>query len=182
MAQWTGRRPARPRFDLRVVAGAIVLVIALGAYVYKRWIAEPLPPLTGIARVADGDSLEIGGTRIRLEGIDAVELHQTCTDPRGQAWPCGERAMREVRNRVAGRRLRCESKGRDRFDRVLAVCFLDDGSDLNAWIVRQGWAVTYGHGHPYQAEQDEAKAARRGIWAGSFTPPREWRQQHQRTD
>jgi endonuclease YncB( thermonuclease family) len=109
-------------------------------------------------------------------------LHQTCTDPKGQSWPCGERAWREVRSHVAGRPLRCESKGRDRFQRVLAVCFLDDGSDLNAWIVRQGWAVTFGYAHTYQAEQDEAKAAKRGIWAGSFTPPREWRQQHQRTD
>ena len=184
MATWTGRRWGRPpaRIDVRAVAGMIILVFALGFYVYKHWIAEPPVPLNGIVRVADGDSLEIGGARIRLEGIDAVELHQTCTDPKGQSWPCGERAWREVRNHVAGRRLRCEPKGRDRFGRVLAVCFLDDGSDLNAWIVRQGWAMTFGYARVYQAEQDEAKSAKRGIWAGSFTPPQEWRQRHQRTD
>ncbi len=53
-----------------------------------------------------------------------------------------------------------------------------DGSDLNAWIVQQGWALAYGHAQVYRSEQDEAQAAKRGIWVGTFTPPREWRQQH----
>jgi endonuclease YncB( thermonuclease family) len=45
-------------------------------------------------------------------------------------------------------------------------------------MVRQGWAVVFGYGRNYRAEQAEAKAAKRGIWAGTFTTPAEWRQRH----
>ena len=52
-----------------------------------------------------------------------------------------EKRHTELRAHVRGRELRCEPKGHDRFERVLAICFLPDGSDLNAWIVRHGWAL-----------------------------------------
>ena len=76
---------------------AAILLGALGYYGYKYFTAEPLPPLTGIATVADGDTIEIYGTRIRLEGIDAVELDQTCQDVNKQSWPCGRAALRALR-------------------------------------------------------------------------------------
>ena len=47
-------------------------------------------------RVADGDSIEFGGQRIRLRGIDAPELHQECRDLSGRNWPCGRRARDEI--------------------------------------------------------------------------------------
>ena len=81
-------------------------------------------------------------------------------------------AARELRAHIRGQTLRCESKGSDQFQRVLAVCFLPDGSDLNAWMVAQGWALTWGHARRYQAEQEAAQHAKRGIWAGTFTHPR----------
>ena len=59
---------------------------------------------------------------------------------------------------------------------------LPDGSNVNAWMVQQGWAVTSGYAEVYGAEQAEAKSAKRGLWAGSFTPPRQWRDQHPRTE
>lgn len=175
-ARPAGRRPV----DVRAIIIAAVLIGSLGYYGYKHFTAKPLPPLTGAATVADGDTIEIYGTRIRLEGIDAPELEQTCGDVNGQSWPCGRSALRALRAHVQGHDLKCEPKGLDQFKRVLAVCFLPDSSDLNAWIVRQGWALAYGHAQVYRTEQDEAQAAKRGIWAGTFTPPREWRQQHPR--
>jgi hypothetical protein len=66
--------------------------------------------------------------------------------------------------------------------RVLAVCKLPDGSEVNAWLVRQGWALATGFVKMYESEQDEAEAAKRGIWAGAFTPPWKWRQEHPRRD
>ena len=49
---------------------------------------------------------------------------------------------------------------------------------MNAWMVRQGWALAYGYAGTYHAQQDEAQTARRGIWAGAFVPPAEWRKRH----
>ena len=72
----------------------------------------------------------------------------------------------------------CRPTGVDRYHRLLAVCVLTDGSDINAWLVRHGWALAYGRGTSYHSEQSEAQAGRRGIWAGTFTLPAEWRKQH----
>jgi endonuclease YncB( thermonuclease family) len=60
---------------------------------------------------------------------------------------------------------------------VIASCSLPDGTDLNAWLVRQGWALASGFTRAYASEEAEAKAQRRGIWAGSFVAPRGWRRQ-----
>ena len=55
---------------------------------------------------------------------------------------------------------------------------LPDGSELNGWMVRQGWALAYGRAGSYRSYEQEAQAARRGLWAGNFVPPWEWRQRH----
>jgi endonuclease YncB( thermonuclease family) len=180
MSPWIAhpKRPAIRRSGGRALIGVAVLVVSLGFYAYKYWKTSSLAPVVGAAWVADGDTLEISGARIRLEGIDAPELDQTCADDKGHSWWCGRTATRELRAYVRGRELKCEPTGFDQFERVLAICFLPDGSDLNAWMVRQGWALASGYGKTYQSEQDEAKAAKRGIWAGTFTPPREWRHSH----
>ena len=194
MAGWVGRRIARApenqRGDSAALVGLVVLAVALAFYGYKHWHGEPLvggawykhwdaKPLVGAASVVDGDSLEISGTRIRLTGIDAPEMHQTCTDARRETWSCGRAAARELRARIGDRELKCEQTASDRYRRVLAVCFLPDGSDVNAWMVRQGWAVASGYAPNYRSQQDEAKAAKRGIWAGTFMLPAEWRQRYQ---
>lgn len=160
----------------------IVLIGSLGIYVAEKWMQPHGAPIVGNAFVADGDTLTISGTRIRLVDIDAPELDQTCLDFQGRDWPCGRQASAQLRGHVRGHDLTCQPKSRDQYGRVLATCSLPDGSNLNAWMVAQGWAVTYGYADVYGAQQAEAKSAKRGIWAGSFMPPRQWRQLHPRTD
>jgi hypothetical protein len=46
-------------------------------------------PISGIARIIDGDTLAIGETKIRLEGIDAPESDQVCLDRNAAKWSCG---------------------------------------------------------------------------------------------
>jgi endonuclease YncB( thermonuclease family) len=160
-------------FDSRPIVALVVLAVLLAAYAYKHW--EPRSPLIGRARVIDGDTVDISGTRVRLEDIDAPEANQTCVDSKGQAWPCGKIATDQLRAHVNGREVNCRPSGFDRYRRVLAVCSLPDGSDVNAWMVRQGWALATGFLKTYGSEEAEAEAAKRGIWAGRFVPPVEWR-------
>jgi endonuclease YncB( thermonuclease family) len=184
MVRWSSRasvrRGALKRSDRRLVIGLVVIMTVLAAYAYRAWKTPPLSQLAGVAWVADADTLEISGARIRLQGIDAPELDQTCADAKGEPWSCGRIAARELRAHVQGREVRCEPQGYDRFERRLATCFLPDGSNLNAWMVEQGWALASGWGDLYQSEQQQAKAAKRGIWTGTFTPPRIWREHHAR--
>jgi endonuclease YncB( thermonuclease family) len=159
----------------------LALSLALGAHGFRQGNL-PVPGaaervIVGKAWVVDGDTIHVAGLRIRLLGIDAPESAQTCTDADGKIWLCGRVAAHELIRHLAGRRLRCRSPGRDRYRRALAVCALPDGSDVNAWLVREGWALAYGR---YRAEEAEAKAAKRGIWASAFIPPWEWRRQHRR--
>ena len=179
MAGWAGRRGVRAGraqgVDTRPVIALVVLVALLAAYAYQHW--ERQSPLIGRARVVDGDTIDIAGTRIRLEDIDAPEANQTCIDVRGQPWPCGRTATDELRAHINGHELNCQPSGFDRYRRVVAVCSLPDGSDVNAWMVRQGWALTSGYFRTYGAEEAEAEFAKRGIWAGRFMPPAQWRRQ-----
>ena len=195
MAYWANRRyPEMGRIRRSNIRGLIVIIILAGAagYVaYTQWTTKngypqwsrhwtrhwtPQAPIIGKPWVIDGDTVDVSGTRVRLEGIDAPELEQTCTDARGQPWPCGRTAARELRSHLGSGELTCAPTGFDRYRRILAVCSLS-GSDVNAWMVRQGWALAY-YSAAYRPEEAEAQAAKRGIWAGSFMPPWDWRHRH----
>ena len=79
-------------------------------------------PIIGRASVIDGDTIEIRGQRIRLFGIDAPESRQTCTDPKGVSYRCGQRAAQALDYRISDSPVTCEPKDRDRYGRIVAVC------------------------------------------------------------
>lgn len=58
------------------------------------------PDHRGTATVIDGDTIEIHGTRIRLNGIDAPESAQPCRDARGKTWRCGQQAALALSDRT----------------------------------------------------------------------------------
>jgi endonuclease YncB( thermonuclease family) len=133
-------------------------------------------------RVADGDTIELGGQRIRLNGIDAPELHQECRDASGRNWACGRRARSELRKMIGNDAVQCTSHVKDRFGRSVAVCRAG-GRDLGEAMVRSGWALAYPDwASPYGAAQSEARSRKLGLWAGSFENPRAWRDEHPRDD
>ena len=128
--------------------------------------------LSGIARVLDGDTIEIANQRIRLWGVDAPEGKQTCLDG-SRRWPCGRRATQALAGRIDGRSVACEERDRD--GRIIAVC-RHGGRDVNAWLVREGWALAFRrYSRAYVDEETAAKAARRGLWRGKFVRPWDWR-------
>jgi endonuclease YncB( thermonuclease family) len=133
-------------------------------------------------RVADGDTIELGGQRIRLQGVDAPELHQECRDASGRVWACGRRARSELRRMIGNDAVQCSSHAKDRFGRSVAICRAN-GRDLGEAMVRSGWALAYPDwASPYGAAQSEARSRKAGLWAGSFQNPRAWRDEHPRDD
>ncbi len=151
------------------------LVLAMGLLLLAL-VALPPPPrpvnaISGTARAIDGDTLAIGAARIRLIGLDAPERKQTCTRPNGAVWSCGTEAGARLAALVAGQQVQCALAGRDRYRRDLARCRVPQG-DLGAILVREGWAVADG---AYLDEASYARAARLGIWSGTFEQPRDVR-------
>ena len=59
------------------------------------------PHFHGIGRAEDGDSLMVGNREVRLFGIDAPELDQSCTRS-GQRLSCGSEAKAHLAQLVAG--------------------------------------------------------------------------------
>ncbi|HEY9010963.1 MAG TPA: thermonuclease family protein [Devosia sp.] len=171
MPRWTrpghalGRR--RPRWLTAI--GTIALLFA------AVWLAarlDPLPPrFTGMAIAADGDSLRLGNDRVRLLGIDAPELDQTCWRAEGSEWPCGREARAELARLVAGREADCQPAGTDKYGRTLARCSVA-GDDLGAAMVRAGLALAT---EGYVLEATAARTERRGLWQGRFVDPKTWR-------
>lgn len=135
---------------------------------------------TGAAYNAiDGDSLRTNREDVRLLGIDAPELYQTCRDARGRQWACGREAHVKLKALVSRGDVRCTATGRDRFKRALAVCSAGAVADLGEVMVRDGFAVDFMNGR-YAGAEAEARRARRGIWAGQFEQPQEWRRRNPR--
>ncbi|TWA74143.1 endonuclease YncB(thermonuclease family) [Azospirillum brasilense] len=131
--------------------------------------------LTGTASVVDGDTLEVRGTRIRLHGIDAPESQQLCQDATGKDWRCGQQAALALSDRIGRRPVDCLVKDTDRYGRSVAACSVG-GESLNAWMAANGWAMAYRqYSKDYVGAEATARAARAGIWAGTFQPPWEWR-------
>lgn len=153
----------------------LVVLAALFGRPGDRQPGGPLEPgesgeLSGFAKIIDGDSFRMDGSEVRLVGIDAPEGRQMCQRD-GRDWDCGEEARRQLQRLIGGQRVVCRSVERDKHGRYLGTCEAG-GRTLNAAMVESGFAVSYGS---YRSEERAAKAARRGMWSGTFQMPRDWR-------
>jgi endonuclease YncB( thermonuclease family) len=156
----------------------LICVLIAGTFAAASWFREwRSEVIRGFARVVDGDSLFLRETEIRLFGIDAPELYQTCTRDE-RPWYCGAEATRALRMMVTGREVACRPRDRDRYARVIAVCHAGE-LDLGAAMIRSGLAVSYG---AYTAEEQEAREARRGLWSSRFDQPAAWRARNPRRE
>lgn len=126
-------------------------------------------------RIIDGDGFELAGENIRLWGIDAPELEQTC-EREGVNYGCGNFARDVLESLISTDLPVCETVDTDRYNRTIARCSVG-GRDLGAMMVQSGWALDfrrYSQGR-YAAEENDARTAGRGLWGGEFVLPWEWR-------
>lgn len=136
-------------------------------------------PIVGIPVRTDGDTLRLGTQRIRRYGIDAPERHQGCQHADGTAWTCGADATKALAGFIGGRSVSCDKRDVDPYQRIVAVCAVA-GQDLGLWLVSNGWALAYRlayrrYSSDYVVAEDQARKAKRGLWAGAFQPPWEYR-------
>jgi endonuclease YncB( thermonuclease family) len=130
--------------------------------------APLLAQAAGAARILDGNTLEVGGQTFRLAHVDAPERAQTC-EHYGQPWDCGVEAANVLERTIAGREVACEGG-------AVAVCRVGIES-LNLEMLMTGMAVAALDAPADYAEAEAmAREARRGLWAGRFVRPEEWRQ------
>ncbi len=153
------------------VFGVIALfgLVALAAAVLDEFSMQEV---AGRVRVVDGDTIMLAGQRIRLVGMDAPERGQSCRRD-GAAYDCGEQARLRLVALIGDGEVACRGNQRDRYGRLLMRCVVG-GTDVNAAMVRAGWAVAYGD---YGSEERKARSEATGLWAGDFERPGRWRTQ-----
>jgi len=132
-----------------------------------------------ITKVTDGDSLRAGDLRIRLHGIDAPEMKQECQDSNGLRYKCGMASRAHLIDLIQPpAEIRCQTLTKDRYGRLVMRCY-KAGIDINAAMVRAGWAIAYRrYAKEYIAEENQAKSLKKGLFAGKFQKPEQWRREH----
>ena len=172
MRAWSSRsRPARRSTARRYAEYALSLALFLLLLVpVARLDQVSTRTLSGRAIVHDGDTITVAGERLRLRGIDSPELDQSCAGPDGP-YTCGRSAAAALRRLVGEGAVQCEGWQRDRYGRLLVDCTVG-GVAINRRMVQDGWAGSYGD---HARAEAEARDAKRGLWAGDFDRPQDWR-------
>lgn len=111
--------------------------------------------------VHDGDTIRCGSERIRLFGVDAPEVRRGQTPAEPFAYEARDLLFSLTRGRVA-----CRVVDHDRYGRNVARCWSDASPDINAAIIRSGYASEYRRYSKgaYAAAEAAARAARKGMW------------------
>ena len=156
-----------------------------------RWLRKSLLSLAGAVacaamafsasartvRVVDGDTIVVEGTTYRLHGIDAPEAGQRCDTSGSGTWSCGKEAIGALEELVLGRKVVCDNRGEDDYDRVIAVCRAD-GRNVNAAMVGIGMAWAFRRfSEDYVAVEEAAQAAGVGVWRAPTQTPWDYRAQ-----
>lgn len=129
-------------------------------------------PATLLAEVTivDGDTFDLEGTRIRVNGIDAPEFAQTCGK-----WRCGEDSLQMLDRLIQSGSVKCKGLGEDGYGRTIGVCTVN-GLDIGAEMVRSGMAYAFvKYSDVYIDQEAIARENRVGIWQGDFQKPWDYR-------
>ncbi|MDP6390073.1 MAG: thermonuclease family protein [Alphaproteobacteria bacterium] len=196
------RPPARYRAEFRRRRGkdmwvwhiVIAAFLAAIAYAFLPHRAAAAEPLVGPAKVVSGDTLEVAGQVVRLHGIAAPEMDQSCRDAAGKIYKCGHAAMRRLFLYVGADPVRCAVTDLGSEDKVptghlIARCEVKSyfrktkvGATRGEWfdvareLVLTGFVLADPKdGAVYAVDETQARAAGEGLWAGTFEVPWEWR-------
>ena len=182
MTPGRARRLTRKQLPLAaLLALALLFFLARGGGLLRdvfRPAPEPAPGWYRVERVIDGDTLKVypnpspasdQGDRIRLIGVDTPETVR----PDYPVEYFGREAAAFTRRLSEGRRVRLEfdpAAGQDRYGRTLAYVYLEDGTFVNAEIIRQGYGHAYtnfpfAYLEEFRALEREARESHRGLWA-----------------
>ena len=140
----------------------------------------------GVAKVVDGDSIKINGMKIRLFGVDAPEKNQICKKnwlsisffTLSKEYYCGKVATKKLKKFISNKKVKCVGNKTDKYSRLIAICYVRN-KDINMWLVRNGFAVSYKrYSSKYLHQEKMAQKEKIGLWQGKFDMPWEWRKKN----
>jgi micrococcal nuclease len=151
-----------------------LLSIGLILFNPKPTLSQQKTGLLEIFKFVDGDTFWVLNERgqnekIRLIGINTPEARRT---GRTEVEYFGKEASDYVKKILTGRKVRLEYDVQryDRYKRTLAYVYLDDGTFLNAILVKEGYATaaTFPPNVKYSEYfvklEREARTRKKGMW------------------
>lgn len=144
---------------------------------FALWACGEPNEVSGQAKAIDGDTIRISAQTVRLSGVDAPEMEQTCFSG-SRAYACGWTSKHALASILSGAgTVECRSRGKDKYGRIIAFCkILHTGTDLGWWLVRRGLAVSTDTA--YADVEHLARQEKIGLWSGEFTRPCLYRNPH----
>ena len=145
--------------------------------------SEEVKIISGIAKVTDGDTIQIEDKKIRFFGIDAPENKQQCRKPWltisfisfSKDYPCGQISTNKLKKKINDKLVTCKWNNKDRYKRYIAECFKNK-TNINAWMVKNGYAVAYRkYSKKFVSQELFAKKEKLGLWSGTFLMPWDYR-------
>ncbi|NQT80165.1 MAG: thermonuclease family protein [Candidatus Aminicenantes bacterium] len=148
------------------VLGIVCLLIfslALSQHIWRKCII-----------VIDGDTILLAGNeKVRLIGVDTPETR----DENRPVQYFGKEAYEFTKSLVEGKKVRLEygTNRKDKYGRTLAYVYLEDGTFLNAEIIRQGYGYLYKafifkYFDKFWQYEKEAREKKIGLWATVEAP------------
>jgi len=152
---------------------AVLTWLVLGTTTMGVAVAES--PVRGMARIIDGDSLEVSGRTFDLVGVDAPELLQRCLF-RDRLYDCGAISRTALMDLTAGTEVECRPLP-GAAQETVAHCTAG-GYDLSEGMVYTGWALAQRDSATtrYRKFETTAADAKHGLWRGVFLTPWNWRE------
>ncbi|MDA8235513.1 MAG: thermonuclease family protein [Clostridia bacterium] len=128
--------------------------------------------LVRVTRVVDGDTFVVsGGQKVRLIGIDTPEMVKSGR----KTEPFGKEADAFARKLLEGQKVKLvfDVEKKDKYGRLLAYTYLEDGRFINEILVREGFAQVMtvppnvAYAEDFVRWQQEARKAGKGLWGKS---------------
>ncbi len=137
-----------------------------------------------VTKIVDGDTLEVQKENKSEDGILNIEKYKVrllgintpeSVDPRREVECFGKEASEYAKKNFLGETVRLETDDSqskyDKYNRLLAYVFLEDGQMLNRKLIADGYAYEYTYDKAYKYQKDFkdiqrfAKSESRGLWS-----------------
>lgn len=132
------------------------------------------PSIYGAVRVLSGDTIVLDGHIIKLYGVAAPDIKQTCAAQDGRGYRCGQQSAMWLSQWLSDNMVECHIVQDSGQGFLFGVCLLGT-YDIGAAVVNAGWAVVNpAQSKIYEPYQKQAIENRRGMWDGKFYMPWDW--------
>lgn len=140
----------------------------------KQFNIEELPSFTSQVSVVKADTFRAQGYVVKLYGVAAPDLNQTCANRNGASYNCGQQAALWLQSWITNNPITCRVMSQNEDGNMVAACSLGQ-YDIGAALVNAGWAVAdTREADIYVPYEQNAQNQGNGLWQGKFYKPWDW--------